>query len=164
MSSKDKPQKMQFLGTIKKLASLFPRLQIAKQRKPPTRLDCHRTKICPNPNVLAHSKSPWTGANVHIIVYLLNMAWEKVPFPPVQAKNQIIKCSDPLCSWRFTFEKFPPPPPLLHPNIRLQILQNSNYQDLVLTSFGHVFRKEEDRKKINGGLGKKRNNMRRNTK
>jgi len=30
MSSNDALQKMQFLGTIKKLASLFPRLQNAK--------------------------------------------------------------------------------------------------------------------------------------
>ena len=36
MSSKDAPQKMQFLGTIKKLASLFPRLQNVKWRKTPT--------------------------------------------------------------------------------------------------------------------------------
>ena len=36
MSSKDTPQKMQFLGTIQKLASLFPRLQNAKWREPPT--------------------------------------------------------------------------------------------------------------------------------
>ena len=35
MSSKDAPQKMQFLGTIKKLASLFPRLQNAKWRETP---------------------------------------------------------------------------------------------------------------------------------
>jgi len=35
MSSKDVPQRMQFLGTIKKLASLFPRLQNAKRRKNP---------------------------------------------------------------------------------------------------------------------------------
>jgi len=33
MSSKDAPQKMQFLGTIKKLASVFPTLQNAKWRK-----------------------------------------------------------------------------------------------------------------------------------
>jgi hypothetical protein len=35
----------------------------------PHRFDCHRTKICPNPNVLAYSKSPGTGANMHIRVY-----------------------------------------------------------------------------------------------
>ena len=35
MSSKNAPQKMQFLGTIKKLASLFPRLQNAKGLKTP---------------------------------------------------------------------------------------------------------------------------------
>jgi len=36
MSSKDAPQKMQFLGTIKELASLFPRIQNAKWRETPT--------------------------------------------------------------------------------------------------------------------------------
>jgi len=36
MSSKDAPGKMQFSGTIKTLASLFPRLQNAKWRKTPT--------------------------------------------------------------------------------------------------------------------------------
>jgi len=36
MSSKNVPQKMQFLGTTQKLASLFPRLQNAKWRKTPT--------------------------------------------------------------------------------------------------------------------------------
>jgi hypothetical protein len=35
MGSKDAHQKMQFLGTIKKLASLFPRLKNAKWRKTP---------------------------------------------------------------------------------------------------------------------------------
>jgi len=36
MSSKDAPQKIQFLGSIKKLASLFPRLQNANWRENPT--------------------------------------------------------------------------------------------------------------------------------
>jgi len=36
MRSKDVQQKMQFLGTIQKLGSLFPRLQNAKWRKTPT--------------------------------------------------------------------------------------------------------------------------------
>jgi len=36
MSSKDAPQKMQFLGTIQKLASLLPSLQNAKWQKTPT--------------------------------------------------------------------------------------------------------------------------------
>ena len=35
MSSKDAPQKMQLLGTIKKLVSLFPRLQNAQWWKNP---------------------------------------------------------------------------------------------------------------------------------
>ena len=58
MSSKDAPQKMHFLGTIKKLASLFPWLQNAKWRKTPHNFGRHRTKIGPNSNVLAYSKSP----------------------------------------------------------------------------------------------------------
>jgi len=52
MGSKDAHQKMQFLGTIKKLASLFPRLKNAKWRKTPI------ISAVPNPNVLAYSKSP----------------------------------------------------------------------------------------------------------
>jgi len=38
MGSKDAPQKMQFLGAIKKVASLVPWRQNAKWRKPPTDL------------------------------------------------------------------------------------------------------------------------------
>jgi len=38
MRSKDAPQKMQFVGTIKKLAILFPRLQNAKWRNNSTDL------------------------------------------------------------------------------------------------------------------------------
>jgi len=37
-------------------------------------------------------KSPWTGANMHIRVYLCNISLDKFP-PPVQAKNQIITVS-----------------------------------------------------------------------
>jgi hypothetical protein len=55
MGSKDASQKMQFLGTTKKLASLFPRLQNAKRRKTPTDLTVNETKIGPIPNVLAYS-------------------------------------------------------------------------------------------------------------
>ena len=48
--------------------------------KPPHRFDRHRAKICPNPNVLAYSKSPWTGANVHTYMDLwAKYAWKKGP-------------------------------------------------------------------------------------
>jgi len=64
LESKDAPQKVQFLGTIKKpdLASLFLRYKTQSGRNPP-----------------------------------------QIPLHIHFATN------------RFTFEKFPPPPPLLHP-------------------------------------------------
>jgi len=87
----------------------------------PHRFDRHWTKIwkiCPNPNVLAY-----TQANMHIRVYVLNMAWEKVP---TFLKSHLYR-QNPNYNYfrvpihfalnRFTFEKFPPPPPLLHPII-----------------------------------------------
>jgi len=58
MSSKDAPQKKQFLGAIKKVASLSAFIQNAKVVEKFHRFGRHRTKICPNPNVLAYSKSP----------------------------------------------------------------------------------------------------------
>ena len=57
MGSKDAPQKMQFLGVIKKVASLGAFTQKAKVSEEPHRLGRHRNKIGPNPNVLAYSKS-----------------------------------------------------------------------------------------------------------
>jgi len=57
MASKDAPQKMQFLGAIKKVASLGAVIQNAKMAKKPQRFGRHRSKIGPNPNVFAYSKS-----------------------------------------------------------------------------------------------------------
>ena len=53
---KDAPQKMQFLGTIKKLASLVPWRQNAKWQKPLT--ESTVTKISLNPNFLGYFNSP----------------------------------------------------------------------------------------------------------
>jgi len=57
MGSKDAPQKMQFLGAIKKVASLGTFIQIAKIAEKPHGFGRHRSKIGPNPNVLAYFKS-----------------------------------------------------------------------------------------------------------
>jgi len=57
MGSKDAPQKMQFLGAIKKVASLGAFIQNEKVAENPHRLGRHRSKIVPKPNVLAYSKS-----------------------------------------------------------------------------------------------------------
>jgi len=55
--SKDVPQKMQFLGAIKKVASLDAFIQNAKVAEKLHRFGRARSKIGPNPNVLAYSKS-----------------------------------------------------------------------------------------------------------
>jgi len=57
MGSKDAAQKMKILGTIKKVASpcaFTPNAQMAGKSHSFGR---HRSKIGPNPNVLAYSKS-----------------------------------------------------------------------------------------------------------
>jgi len=57
MSSKDATQKMQFLGAIKKWPAWTFRAKTQKWRE--NSADSAATsKICPNPNVLAYSKSP----------------------------------------------------------------------------------------------------------
>jgi len=58
MGSKDAPQKMQFFGAIKKVASLDVPCQNAKVAENPHRFGCHRSEIGPNPNVVAYSKCP----------------------------------------------------------------------------------------------------------
>ena len=56
-------------------------------------------------------------------VYSSNMAWEKVPTllksPLYRQKpnNNCFRVPIHFAANRFTFEKFPPPPPLLHPNM-----------------------------------------------
>jgi len=51
--SKDAPQKMQFLCAIKKVASLFAFIQNAEVAGKSHIVGRHRSKIGPNPNVLA---------------------------------------------------------------------------------------------------------------
>jgi len=58
MGSKDAPQKMQFLGAIKSVASLDVPCQNAKVAGNPHRFGRHPSKIGPNPNVLSYSESP----------------------------------------------------------------------------------------------------------
>jgi len=76
ISLKVAPQKMQFLGTIKKLASLVPWRHRAKWRKI-SRIDRHRHKIFLNPNCLGYFNRPWTGTNMHTRFNGLNKSWEK---------------------------------------------------------------------------------------
>jgi len=52
VGSKNAPQKMQFLGAIKKVASLNAQRQNAKVAEKPHRFGRHQSKIGPNPNVL----------------------------------------------------------------------------------------------------------------
>jgi hypothetical protein len=58
MGSKDALPKMQFLGAMKKVASLGAFIQNAKVAETPQRFGRHRSKIGPNPNILAYSKNP----------------------------------------------------------------------------------------------------------
>jgi len=60
MSSKNAPQKMQFLGHKynKKAGKFVPEATKCKVAENPHNFGRHRTKISPNPNVLASSRSP----------------------------------------------------------------------------------------------------------
>jgi len=53
MGSKDAPKNMQFLCATKKAASLFASIQNAKVAEKSHIFGRHRSKIGPNPNVLA---------------------------------------------------------------------------------------------------------------
>jgi len=53
MGSKDAPQKVQFLGVIKKAASPFASIQNAKVAEKSHIFGRHRSKLGLNPNVLA---------------------------------------------------------------------------------------------------------------
>jgi len=58
MGSKDAPQKMQFLGAIKKWevrALLYKKAKVAEKTH---RFGRHRSRTGPKPSVLAYSKSP----------------------------------------------------------------------------------------------------------
>ena len=109
---KDAPQTMQFLGTIKKLASLVPWCQNAKWQKPLT--ESTVTKISLNPNFLGYFNSPWKGTNKHTWFDVPNNFWEKVPaFLKIHtgmAKNkktqeQPFPCSYVLSNWPLYFWK-----------------------------------------------------------
>jgi len=78
MGSKDAPQKMQFLCAMKKVASPCAFIQNTKVAETPHIFGHHLSKIGPNPNVFAYSKSLRTGTNMHKWVYDYNMPWEKV--------------------------------------------------------------------------------------
>ena len=113
---------MHFLGAIKQVASLGALIQNAKVAENPNRLGRHRSKICPNPNVLAYSRSSWTGANIHMLGYEYNIPFVKKflcfwnhPTAAKKLENNRFRVPTHFAPNRFTFEKFPPPPPLLHP-------------------------------------------------
>jgi len=69
MGSKDALQKMQFLDAIKKVTSPFAFIEKAKVAEKSQIFSRHQSKIRPNPNVLAESKSLGRGANVHIWIF-----------------------------------------------------------------------------------------------
>jgi len=56
-AQKMRRQNMQFLRALKKVASLGAFMHNAKVAEKPHRFDRHRSKIGPNPNVLAYYKS-----------------------------------------------------------------------------------------------------------
>ena len=71
MGSKGAPQKMQFVSTIKQVASPCDFIQNAKVVETPHIFGRRRSKIGPNPNILAYSKrySKRTGTGMHTWVY-----------------------------------------------------------------------------------------------
>ena len=93
MGSKDAPQKMQFVGAIKKVVSLGTFIQNAKW-------------------------SRWKTAQIWLSP---NKGKTKVPafqtFHPCGKKPENNRSRVPIhfATNRFTCEKFPSPPPLLHP-------------------------------------------------
>jgi len=68
MGSRDAPQKRQFLGAIKQVASLDPWRKNEKWRK--TFTDSTVTEPKSESQYLACFKSPWQGTNMHIWVYV----------------------------------------------------------------------------------------------
>jgi len=84
-------------------------------------------KIGLNPNFLGYSNSPWRGSNLymHAWFYGPNNLWGDVPaFPTSHTVGRKTKKLEDnrFCvpmhfqTKRFTFEQYPPPPPLLHLN------------------------------------------------
>jgi len=85
-------KKCSFVSTIKKLASLFPRLQNAKWRETPTDSTVIENKICPNPNILAYSTRPLNRGKYAcrglLVKYGLGKSTYASKIPPVQAKTK----------------------------------------------------------------------------
>jgi len=105
MGSKDASQKMQFLGTIQKLASLFLRLQNAKWRKTPTDSTILKQNMSESQcsyifqEPLNRGKYAYTGLSVK---HGLGKSSYDSEIPPVQAKNQIITVSVFLSTMQLT--------------------------------------------------------------
>ena len=123
MSSKDAPQKMQFLGTLKELASLFPRIQDAKWRKTPTDSTVIETNYIRIPMFLHIPRALEQGQicmKGYIRQIWLGIEFLRVYHPTCTGKKPSNTCFLVLIHFaanRFTVEKFPPPPPFLHPII-----------------------------------------------
>jgi len=119
------------------------------------RIDRYRIKIGLIPNFLGYSNSPWTGTNMHTWFYWQNNFCGKVPaflkshMGNKKTQENLFPCSYALQTNRFTFEKNPPPPPLLHPNMwilksglceAVVILKKHCIATVVWMHVGHVTR------------------------
>jgi len=93
VSSKDAPQKMQFLGAIKKLASLFPRLKTQSGGKTPQILPSLNQNMsksqcsCIFQEPLNRGKYAYTGSSIQ---HGLGKSSYVSKIPPVQAEKQTI--------------------------------------------------------------------------
>ena len=121
MSSKDALHKMQFFGTIKKLSSLFPRLQNAKWQKTPTDSTVIAPKHVQIPRFLHIPRALEQG---QICIYgFMRKIWlgkkvllfHNLSCTGKNPNHNCFRVPIHFAANRFTFEKFPPPPPLLHP-------------------------------------------------
>jgi len=90
--------------------------------------DRHQPKICLIPNILAYCNRPWTGANVSMWLYRWNIPGKGSCLsnnPPRKAdfdfflRNNYFLDLIHIPTDCFSFEKFSPPPALLHPNIHI---------------------------------------------
>jgi len=94
---------------------------------------CHAPKIAHICNFIADSKSLRAGLNMIIWLSCCNMPWQKklrLFQQPTRASkisgNNRFGVPMHFKTKRFIIKKFPPPPPLLHPNIQLQSSKNKN--------------------------------------
>ena len=115
MSPKDSPQQIQFSGSIKKLARLFPRLKNANWLKTPTDSTVIEPKYVGIPMFL-HIPRALDQEQICIHRFIRKIWLGKKFFRCTGQKPNYNSFRVPIhfAADRFTFEKFPPPPPLLH--------------------------------------------------